>query len=144
MRLRREGVRGKRSRPYGLGELSIEELAAVDQQAVRTRLEQMLRDLDAASETLRGEHAGDSAELSHIDQHPGDTGSEISDADRQVALLEANGRQREQVQAALARLDAGTYGTCVDCGRAIPETRLDARPEAARDIDCQAKADAAA
>ena len=41
--------------------------------------------------------------------------------------------------AALARLDDDTYGQCVDCGHEIPEGRLEARPEAARCVACQAK-----
>jgi RNA polymerase-binding transcription factor DksA len=32
---------------------------------------------------------------------------------------------------------AGTYGICVDCGRPIPLDRLAARPQAARDVQCE-------
>jgi RNA polymerase-binding transcription factor DksA len=46
------------------------------------------------------------------------------------------------VREALARLDAGTYGRCVDCGRELPDERLEARPEAARCVDCQQKVEA--
>jgi RNA polymerase-binding protein DksA len=42
-----------------------------------------------------------------------------------------------QVAAALERLDAGTFGKCLDCGRAIPEARLDAVPYTAYCIDCE-------
>jgi DnaK suppressor protein len=48
------------------------------------------------------------------------------------------------VVAALQRLDEGTYGTCVDCGKPIPQVRLEVRPEAARCVEDQAKAEAAA
>lgn len=115
----------------------------MDQQDVRSQLEQMLRELDSATSTLEGEGAGESSELSHLDQHPADTASEISDADRENAVIEAAGDQRAQVVAALARLDAGSYGTCVDCGRPIPEARLEVRPEAARCVEDQTKAEAA-
>jgi RNA polymerase-binding transcription factor DksA len=43
------------------------------------------------------------------------------------------------VLAALVRLEESTYGRCVDCGGDIPEGRLDARPDAARCVGCQAK-----
>lgn len=43
----------------------------------------------------------------------------------------------DEVDAALARIDAGTYGACVDCGQPIAESRLAAVPSAARCIDCQ-------
>src|ERR1700726_1779586 len=44
-----------------------------------------------------------------------------------------------EVQQALERIKQGTYGKCVDCGRPIPEERLEAIPWAARDIQCQAQ-----
>jgi DnaK suppressor protein len=44
-----------------------------------------------------------------------------------------------QVQAALKRIEQGTYGKCVECGRPIPEKRLEAIPWAARDIEHEAK-----
>jgi DnaK suppressor protein len=115
----------------------------VDQQDVRSQLEQMLRELDSATSTLEAEGAGESSELSHVDQHPADTASELSDADRENAIIEAADDQRVQVVAALQRLDEGTYGSCVDCGKTIPEARLEVRPEAARCIEDQVKVEAA-
>jgi RNA polymerase-binding protein DksA len=41
-----------------------------------------------------------------------------------------------EVEAALARLDAGTYGTCERCGEPIAEDRLEARPVARTCIGC--------
>jgi DnaK suppressor protein len=41
------------------------------------------------------------------------------------------------ITAALARIEAGTYGECTDCGVTIPAARLKATPEAARCIHCQ-------
>lgn len=114
----------------------------MDQQDVRAQLEQMLRDLDSSTRTLEDEHAGEDTELSHFDQHPADTATEVSDADRQNALLENNDDQRAQVVAALQRLEDGSYGRCVDCGREIPAARLEVRPEAARCVEDQAKAEA--
>ncbi len=115
----------------------------MDQQDVRSQLEQMLRELDSATRTLQSEGAGESSELSHVDQHPADTASEVSDADRENAIIEAAGDQRAQVSAALERLEEGSYGTCVDCGKQIPAARLEVRPEAARCVEDQAKAEAA-
>ena len=45
----------------------------------------------------------------------------------------------EATKAALARIEDNTYGKCVGCGLDIPEGRLDARPDAARCVGCQAK-----
>ena len=115
----------------------------MDTQEARTTLEQLLRELDSATETLEGEGAGQSSELSHVTQHPGDVGTEVSDNDREVALLEAADDRRADIRAALARIDAGTYGACVDCGQQIPDARLEVRPEAARCIADQEKHEAA-
>ena len=42
-----------------------------------------------------------------------------------------------EVEEALLRIDEGTYGKCVNCGRPIPEKRLEAIPWAARDVECE-------
>lgn len=41
------------------------------------------------------------------------------------------------IDAALARVDSGTYGTCEACGNAIPEARLEALPEATLCVACK-------
>jgi DnaK suppressor protein len=116
----------------------------VDVQDARSQLEQMLHELDTATTTLENEGAGENSELSHIDQHPADTAGDLVDADRESAMLENADDQRQQIKAALQRIDDGSYGTCVDCGSAISEARLSVRPEAARCIECQAKFEDAA
>ncbi len=115
----------------------------MDQELARKRLQDLLADLDRSVATLRGERPTEGAdELADYDQHPADSASNLSDADRVAALLEASERQRSQVRAALERVQDGTYGACVDCGRPLPEERLEARPEAARCVDCQARLEA--
>jgi RNA polymerase-binding protein DksA len=59
--------------------------------------------------------------------------------DREIDYtLEGNSEQViQQIDEALARIDAGTFGTCTRCGRPIAEERLEARPWAALCIDCQ-------
>jgi RNA polymerase-binding protein DksA len=54
-----------------------------------------------------------------------------------VARLGDKSRQGlTEVDAALARIDAGTYGKCTLCGGAIPVERLEARPQAATCVPC--------
>jgi DnaK suppressor protein len=113
----------------------------VDREAARTRLEGLLADLDRSASTLTAENAGGSSELSHLDQHQADTATELSDKDREDALMGVVSTQREEVVAALGRLDDGSYGRCVQCGADLPEERLEARPEASRCVACQAKAE---
>lgn len=49
----------------------------------------------------------------------------------------------QQISAALERLDAGTYGQCVRCGRQIAPARLEVVPHASACIECQNHAEAA-
>lgn len=46
-------------------------------------------------------------------------------------------RTIQDIDAALARIDAGTYGRCVSCGIDIPGERLEFRPFAAACVACQ-------
>jgi DnaK suppressor protein len=63
--------------------------------------------------------------------------TQVFEQQRDLALRDRNAAQLAEVEAALARLDDGTYGTCVRCGRPIAPERLDALPWAAHCIDCQ-------
>jgi DnaK suppressor protein len=112
----------------------------VDTATARKRLEQMRDDLDRSIAVLQGEHPADEA-TSGYHADPADAGTNLSEADRTQAILEAAQLQRTQVIEALDRLAADTYGTCTQCGKPVPEGRLEARPEAARCVACQAKAD---
>ena len=59
--------------------------------------------------------------------------------DLEFALDAHDTAEIEAVNAALKRIDEGSYGECVDCGAHIAEARLRAAPEAARCIQCQEK-----
>jgi DnaK suppressor protein len=52
------------------------------------------------------------------------------------ARAESLQRTLDDIRAALARLDAGSYGRCTGCGSAIPAARLALRPYAARCVPC--------
>lgn len=112
----------------------------MDTSAARARLEETLRDLDRSIATLEGEKSPDDGRGGLLTP-TADPGAALSDADREEALIEAMTRQREQVRGALDRIDAGTYGRCVDCGQELPPERLEARPEAARCVADQARAE---
>ena len=58
------------------------------------------------------------------------------DAVRSAEQDRDTGELRE-IAAALARMDDGRYGECIDCGRAIPFARLEAQPTALRCVPCQ-------
>jgi DnaK suppressor protein len=74
-------------------------------------------------------------------QDPADAGTNLAESDRAEAILAAAKARRVLVIDALVRLENGSYGVCVDCGKPVPEGRLEAKPEAARCLTCQAKRD---
>jgi DnaK suppressor protein len=63
--------------------------------------------------------------------------SQVFEQQRDLALRDHNQQQLETVDAAIRRLDDGTYGACVRCGKPIAPGRLEALPWAAHCIDCQ-------
>ena len=103
----------------------------------RERLEEMRADLERTVEILNGEHN----EERGAGAEPGDSGSNLTEADRSAASVQAAMRQRAEVLAALARIEQGSYGECVDCRSLVPEPRLEARPATARCVPCQSKSD---
>lgn len=112
----------------------------MDTATARKRLEEMCVEIDKSILVLRGEQPTGRAG-SDSPQDPADAGTTLSEADRTEAILAAAQSQRRLVTDALVRIERGAYGVCADCGSAIPEGRLDARPEAARCVGCQAKRD---
>ena len=68
---------------------------------------------------------------------------EHSDADSQediaLALLQMRAEALARIDEALARLDAGKYGSCFECEREISERRLRALPFAVRCQACEEK-----
>ncbi len=58
-----------------------------------------------------------------------------------AAMIDHHVEEISGIQAALSRVDSGTYGLCVDCGESIGFQRLQAYPSANRCLDCQSKAE---
>ena len=106
-------------------------------EAERSRLEDVKN--TAELETLEESQTESYQELSSVDQHTGDLGTATFEREKADSIRISVEGQLADVEHALARLDAGTYGTCEMCGKKIPEERLKARPAARFCIDDQAK-----
>lgn len=72
---------------------------------------------------------GSIGELSTYDNHPADIGSETFERGKDLAIRSNMGNRVLEIDEAMARIEAGTYGKCVACGGAIDEARLEAMPE---------------
>lgn len=104
-------------------------------------------DLDAVRATLEAERARLLVELGEPIQGPGQmtygsqaaAATQVFEQQRDLALRDHEKAQLMQVEAALAALGAGTYGTCRSCGQPIPAGRLEAIPWTTQCIDCARK-----
>lgn len=67
-------------------------------------------------------------ELSMVDNHPGDTATEIYERGKDVALNEHAESKLKEVEEALDRMTAGHFGQCATCGQPIAFERLEAVP----------------
>ena len=70
------------------------------------------------------------------DQDLAQTATATLDREIDYTLEENSTQVLGEVDAALLRIDAGTYGTCTSCGDEIPVARLEAYPWASVCIDC--------
>lgn len=68
-----------------------------------------------------------------------DSEERVTETENDAVLerLDESGREKlRQIDAALSRIDAGTYGRCESCGEGIGAERLEALPFATTCIDC--------
>ena len=81
----------------------------------------------------------DTGELvsSSADNHPGDMATETFDRELDYTLEENSEHVLGEIDAALQRIEDGTFGRCANCGRDIDEARLEAIPYAMKCIDCR-------
>jgi RNA polymerase-binding transcription factor DksA len=119
---------------FPMSERSSERGGQVETAEVRKRLEAERRRLAQLAGTLSFPN-GDSkteasSELGDYDQHPADMASETFERAKDLSILLGMEAKIADVERALERLDAGTYGVCEACGQPIGEARLEAWPAA--------------
>lgn len=97
---------------------------------IRARLEARLAALQGRlseiNETLREPEDDDFEEQA----------ADLDDDEVLMRLSRAGRTEAYLIQMALRRMDKGTYGICVDCGKPITKSRLKALPEAERCLSC--------
>ena len=72
-----------------------------------------------------------------FDEESGEGATINIERERDLALSAQARGAVEEIDRALARLDAGTYGTCERCGEPIPKARLKVLPYAALCVACK-------
>ncbi len=116
-------------------------MSVIDTDRFREALLEERRRVEAAIENLHDEHQGtitdEAGEEAAYDNHLADTATETFDRELDYTLEENSEHVLADIDAALKRIDDGTYGVCTNCGKQIPEERLEARPWATLCIDCK-------
>jgi YteA family regulatory protein len=116
-------------------------MSAIDTNHFRELLLAERERVTAAIQNLHDDHPGsmseETGEDSVYDNHLADTATETYDRELDYTLEENSEHVLAEIDAALQRIEDGTYGTCTNCGKPIPPERLEARPYATLCIDCQ-------
>ncbi len=86
---------------------------------------------DALSNKLEGSEASGSG------MHQGDAGSEAYDREFALNMLGKEVDSLKEIEAAIKRVEQGTYGVCEMSGEDIPQLRLEAIPFTRRTVTCQ-------
>lgn len=113
---------------------------AVDVERYRELLQQERQRVVDAIEYLHKEHPGsieDETEDETTDNHMAETATATLDREIDYTLEENSEHVLWSIDGALARIEQGTYGTCVSCANRISEERLAALPWVTHCIDCK-------
>jgi RNA polymerase-binding protein DksA len=116
-------------------------VSAIDTTRFRDALLEERNRVAAAIENLHEDHQGsmadESGEEAVFDNHLADTATETYDRELDYTLEENSEHVLADIDAALRRIEDGSYGVCTNCAKQIPEERLEARPWATLCIGCQ-------
>lgn len=111
------------------------------QQEIRARLEsereRLQAEIDGLRQGLNSQTFQEDEGNDTVSMHPADDATELFEREKNLSVLNTLQASMGDIEKAFAKLDAGTYGTCENCGRPIGEKRLEAIPSAVYCIDCQ-------
>ena len=114
--------------------------ATLDTEHFRRRLLEDRARVKEALDYLHEETPGtmeDETQEIPSDNHPGDVATITLDREIDYTLEENEERVLAAIDAALERIDAGTFGVCKGCGQPIAVERLEALPYTTQCIDCK-------
>ncbi len=118
-------------------------MSALDTHLFKDRLLDERRRVVDAIDNIHAENPGslgeETEERTYEDNHLGDIATATFDRELASSLEENSTHVLTEIDAALARIDEGTYGTCLRCGKPIPQERLEALPWATLCIDDKRK-----
>ncbi|WP_211745421.1 TraR/DksA C4-type zinc finger protein [Paenibacillus sp. Marseille-Q4541] len=108
--------------------LSKQEMESLRKQLLEQKKDIEHRDKEFDHYGLSGSMRFEVGELSTIDNHPGDVGTEMFERAKDISLNEHDEFMLERIETALNHMEEGDYGVCAVCGKSIPYERLEAVP----------------
>ena len=108
---------------------------AAAEQALREERESIVHQMEELGATETGDLTGD------VEYGDGfsDAGAATAERTEVMGVVDALRSQVEGIDAALARIEEGTYGTCASCGNEIGAARLEFRPSSILCVSCKSK-----
>ncbi|MEM6655124.1 MAG: TraR/DksA family transcriptional regulator [Planctomycetota bacterium] len=104
--------------------------------ALRAR---MRGDVTAMADLALRKSGAEGSETASMPIHMAELGSDNYEQEFTLSLIETEGDTLGMIEAALERIELGTFGICTDCGGVIPKARLNAIPFTPLCVKCAAK-----
>jgi RNA polymerase-binding transcription factor DksA len=107
---------------------------------LESRKEELMKTVRAATEQggLNSDQRSAAGEIVTIEA--AELAAETLERELDLSVREAAEASLRDVERAMKRLEDGTYGSCLECGRPIPDERLEAKPEAEYCVEHQPSA----
>ena len=115
-------------------------LNARDLESYRLLLTQLRREVSGDITDLEADAFSTDGDRLSVD-NPADIGSESFAQEFSLELLQRDEATLTEIDDALGRVAAGTFGLCEGCEEPIPKARLNAVPHARFCVDCQRKSE---
>src|SRR5689334_23209267 len=112
----------------------------MDSDRARQLLDRERKRIEQELTSLRADR--NDGELSNVDQHTADSGTELFEVERDRSMIERLQNELAAIERAERRVEEGTYGLSVESGEPIPDGRLEAVPWADRTASEQGRLDA--
>ena len=116
-------------------------MSKIDLKAMRAELEkrrtEITDDVRRMSEEIQSIGVEQDSEAGSVGNHFADDGSSVQESERLATMSGDMQEMLNQIDAALERIDDGTFGTCQRCGKQINPERIESFPYVAYCIECQ-------
>ena len=128
---KKTSTRSRQPKPH----LTAKELAAFKAMLLERRREILQNVHEIEGETLRKSRLDASGDLSSMPIHMADLGTDNFQQEFSLELMDSERRLITEIDDALHRIDAGTYGICEGTGKPISKARLEAQPWARYSVE---------